>query len=166
MDLLFIKEFVKKGLSIQRLRRALTEAATLLGDEHFAQRRFWTDGRNVYLEVQGKAQGKADALMHLLSGGQWAIAPIIKQISESIDFHVETGIAERWYPLGRDGQVVVDPIVSFGAPTIIGRGTATANVYDLFLAERKDVGRVSSWMQLPELEVKSAVKFEEMLRAA
>jgi uncharacterized protein (DUF433 family) len=113
-----------------------------------------------------EVQGKADALLHLLSGGQWVIAPIIKQIAERIDFHEETGVAERWYPMGRGGQIVVDPTVSFGAPTIVGRGTATANVYDLFLAERKDASRVSSWMELPELEVKSAVRFEEMLRAA
>jgi hypothetical protein len=123
VDLLFIKGFVEHGISIQKLRRALAEAQQLLGDEHWARKRFWTDGRDVYLELRDKG----DALMQLLSGGQWAIAPVITQLADCIDFHVHTEIAERWYPFGRDGHVVVDPVVAFGSPSILGRGIETAN---------------------------------------
>lgn len=162
VDLLFIKGFVAHGISIQKLRRALSEAQDLLGDEHWASKRFWTDGRNVYVELQDRG----DALLHLLSGGQWAIAPIIMQIADCLDFHVQTGFAERWYPLGRDEHVVVDPVVAFGAPTIVGRGIETTNVYDLYRAEREKVRKVCSWMDLEQEEVESAVRFEGMLRAA
>lgn len=162
IDLLFVKSFVEHGVSIQKLRRALAEAETLLGDRHFAQRRFWTDGRKIYLEVHEKS----DALIQLLANGQWVIAPIIKQIAQHIDFQKETGLAERWYPMGRKEHVVVDPRVAFGAPSIVGRGVETANVYDLYQAERKQVDAVCSWMDLPPQHAQAAIKFEEMLRAA
>ena len=90
IDLLFVKRFVEYGLSIQRLRQALAEADRILDGHHFAQRRFWTEGRNIYLEIHGS---DAEALLELLSGGQWAIAPIIKQGARQIDFDELTGLA-------------------------------------------------------------------------
>ena len=39
-------------------------------------------------------------------------------------FDYEDGCALRWYPRGRDGLVVVDPRIAFGAPTIAGTGVA------------------------------------------
>ena len=73
VDLLFVKEFLNEGISLQQLRRALSEAADLLGVTHFARQVFFTEGRRIHLEV-GQKGGKA--LLQLLSGGQWVIAPV------------------------------------------------------------------------------------------
>jgi uncharacterized protein (DUF433 family) len=162
IDLLFVKKFLEHGVSLQRVRKALKEAEELIGGHHFAQRVFFTDGRNIYLKVKNDA----DALLELLSGGQWVIAPIIKQLATQIDFDQPTGIARRWYPLGQKGLIVLDPRISFGKPTLYGRGIATANVYDLFLGEKESIGRVSSWLNLKNKEVEAAVKFERLLAAA
>jgi len=162
VDLLFVKRFLDHGISLQRLRKALREAEEILGGHHFAQRSFFTDGRNIYLEVRDEA----DALLELLSGGQWVIAPVIKQLAHQIDFDEPTGLAERWYPLGPDGLIVLDPTISFGKPTLVGRGIATANVYDFFLGEGENVRRVCSWTNLTEKEVEAAVSFECDLAAA
>ena len=78
IDLLFVKKFVEYGLSIQRLRQALAEADRIFDGHHFAQRRFWTEGSDIYLEISPR-RSEAEALLQLLSGGQWAIAPVIKQ---------------------------------------------------------------------------------------
>lgn len=48
IDLLFVRQFVEHGISVQKLRKALHEASALIGDHHFARRKFWTDGRNIY----------------------------------------------------------------------------------------------------------------------
>jgi uncharacterized protein (DUF433 family) len=162
IDLLFVKRFLDEGISLQKLRKALTEAEAILGGHHFAQRRFFTDGKAVYLQVKDEA----DALLELLSKGQWVIAPVIKRVAKEIDFHEASGFAERWFPLGRRVPVVVDPAIAFGAPTIKGRGLKTANVFDMYLAEQKDVGAVCSWMDLSRREVETAVEFECQLLAA
>jgi uncharacterized protein (DUF433 family) len=163
IDLLFVKKFVEHGISVQRLRKALEEAVDLTGEHHFAQRRFWTDGRKIFLQIKDKP---AEALLELLSGGQWVIAPIIKHVAHQIEFDANTGVSTRWFPLGKDKSVVVDPSVAFGAPTIAGRGVQTANVFDLYEGEGRNIGRVSAWLDLPPNVVQHAVEFEQALAAA
>lgn len=161
VDLLFVKRFLDHGLSLQKVRAALDEAAELLGAGHFARRSFFTDGHNVYVEVREKG----DAILQLLSGGQWVIASIIQQLAEQIEFDTPTGLARRWYPMGREGLIVLDPMLSFGRPTIAGRGVATANVYDFYVGERRNVRVVRDWLDLADEEVEAAVEFEERLAA-
>lgn len=162
VDLLFVKKFLDAGVSLQKLRRAMEEADKLIGGHHFAQRSFFTDGRNIYMEMKGRG----DALLELLTGGQWVIAPVIKHLASEITFHETTGFAERWFPLGSGSHVVVDPRISFGAPTLVNRGIETANVFDLYLAEDERVGSVASWLGIQEDEVQDAVAFESRLNAA
>lgn len=162
IDLLFVRKFLEAGVSLQKLRRAMEEADSLIGGHHFAQRSFFTDGRNINMEVRGRA----DALLELLTGGQWVIAPVIRHLATEIRFHETTGFAERWFPLGPNGSVVVDPRISFGAPTILDRGIETANVYDLYIAENERVDAVVSWLGLNAKEVQDAVAFESRLQAA
>ena len=162
IDLLFVKKFLEQGLTLQKIRKALLEAEELLGGHHFAQRDFFTDGSNIYLQVKKDA----DALMELLSGGQWVISSIIKELSHQIDFHETTGFAQRWFPLGPKGLVVLDPAVSFGQPAITGKGISTLNIYDFFIGEQENLEKVCSWMNLFPEEVKAAVFFEQSLIAA
>lgn len=161
IDLLFVKSFLNKGFSLQRIRKALDDAREFLGEQHFARNIFFSSGRDIFLRLPNSD----NSIIKLMSGGQWAIVQIIEQLAEKIDFSDATGIATRWYPLGKNGLIVVDPYVSFGRPTIIGRGVATENVYDLYLGENKKIEPVSSWLRIPIIEVQAAVKFEFSLAA-
>ena len=161
VDLLFVKRFLDYGLSLQKIRRVLDEARDVLGTSHFARQTFFTDGRSVYL----KFRDRGGAILELISGGQWVIAPIIQQLARQIDFESSGGFARRWYPLGRDRPVILDPFVSFGAPSIVGRGVKTANVYDLFVAESEEVAAVRTWWDLSDAEIEAAVEFERGLAA-
>lgn len=163
IDLLFVKRFLDYGFSLQRIRLALIEVESIIGSIHFAQKSFFTDGKEIYLQV--KDQG-AESLLQLLSGGQWVIVDIIKEIATQIDFHEETGIAEKWYPRGREGRIVLDPQICFGAPTIVQKGARTANAYDLFIAEDQNIDPVTSWLGLSTIDVQAAVDFENSLIAA
>jgi uncharacterized protein (DUF433 family) len=164
IDLLFVKGFLDHGLSLQKTRLALDEAESILGGHHFAQRDFFTDGHKIYLQV--KQSNSADALLELLSGGQWVIAPIIKDLAKHIKFSRPSGFAERWYPLGVDKHVVVDPSICFGQPSVSGKQTATSNIYDFYLAENSDINRVCSWLELSREEANDAIDFEQYLLAA
>jgi uncharacterized protein (DUF433 family)/DNA-binding transcriptional MerR regulator len=160
IELLSVKSFLDHGLSLQRVRRACDEAASVLGVDHpFARRRFFTSGREIYLELQNRSQ--ASNLLQLLSGGQWVIEPIINEFAEQIDFDMDSDLAAKWWPLGKDKLVVLDPLVSFGAPSIVGRGVKTANVFDLYRAERQKAEVVARWMNLTLAEVEAAVRFEK-----
>jgi len=162
IDLLFVKRFLERGFSLQKIRQALAEAERIVGGHHFAQRCYFTDGNNIYLQVK---DGAAENLLQLLSGGQWVIADVIKHFASQVDFDDKTGFAEKWFPDGKRGRVVLDPRISFGAPTIVHRGVRTASVYDLYQAESQSVTRVASWMSLESPDVEAAVAFEEALAA-
>lgn len=161
IDLLFVKQFLDCGLSLQKLRRALDEATEILNTSHFARRTFFTDSRRVYLQV--KEDG--GAILELLSGGQWVIAPVIRQIAKRIEFDKPSGLARRWYPMEGSRLIVLDPLVSFGRPAIASRGIATSNVYDLFVGESGSLERVCSWLSIGTDEAEAAVRFEQSLVA-
>jgi len=165
IDLLFVKQFLDQGISLQKVRLALDEVTVLLGAEHFARQTFFTDGRSIYLQLVDIGPDKGQGIMQLMTGGQWTIAPIIQALATRIDFHEATGYARRWFPLGREGHVVVDPFITFGRPSLFGRGVATENVYDFFLGEQADPGQVSQAFGLPPHEVMAAISFEQKLAA-
>lgn len=162
VDLLFVKRFLDHGVSLQKLRLALQEAQEILGERHFARKTFFTAGQSVYLRVRDEG----DAILELLSGGQWVIPEVILSLAHQVEFDRVTGFAERWYPLGPEAQVLVDPRIAFGQPSLIGHGIQTANIYDLFLGEGRNARRVARWMHLDVPEVVAAVTFEEQLAAA
>ena len=162
IDLLFVKQFLKHGISLQKIRKALNEAENLLCGHHFAQRNFFTDGNKIYMKIKDKA----DALLELLSGGHWVIADFIIDLSYQIDFDEPTGFAKRWFPFGTDGLIVLDPAISFGNPTIIGKNISTENVYDFYLGEDKNTNEVCNWLNLNPDEVNAAINFETRLKAA
>ena len=161
IDLLFIKGFLDRGISLQRLRKALEEARRILNIRHFAQEKFFTSGKDIYLMIKN-SEGN-DALLDLLPRGQWVITRIILKFAKQVEFSKDTGYAQRWYPRK---QVVVDPRIAFGQPSLVRMGIPTSTIYELFLSEGKDYRRVSFWMDIPENEVKAAVEFEEDIRSA
>ena len=162
IDLLFVKQFLSKGLSLQKIRKALTEVQSLIGGHHFAQRSFFTDGKNIYMQIKNDSE----SLLELLSGGHWVISRFIKELAQQIEFDEPSGFATKWFPLGKAGLVVIDPKISFGRPTIIGRNISTDNVFDCYLGENENISKVCEWLDLNQEQVNAAIKFETSLKAA
>lgn len=159
IDLLFVKRFLDRGISLQKIRKALKEAEEVLGASHFAHQVFFTDDRNIFLKIKERG----GAIIELLSCGQWAIRPFIEELGHLIEFDDITKSVCRWYPPEGDRLVVLDPWVSFGRPIIVQKGITTESIYDLYLAEGRNEFTVANWMDLESQELKAAVKFEEYL---
>ncbi len=160
VDLLFVKEFLKRGFTLQYLRKALGEARCYLGTPHFARSEFYTSGAGIVLELPAHP-----AFVALMRGGQTTIPEITKKLSNKLDFETITqfGLARRFYPKGKNRPIVIDPQVSFGRPTLVGYGVATSNIYDLYLGEKKKIKPVSDWFNIPVPLVRAAVQFEHSL---
>jgi uncharacterized protein (DUF433 family) len=161
IDLLFVKRFIEHGYTLQFLRQALEEARRLLGTPHFARNKFFTHGKQITLELSPKSK----YMIALMTGGQSAMSEIVEQLDDKIDFEDITGfgLANRWYPRGKEGLIVVDPQIAFGRPTIIGRGVAAENIYDLYLGEKRKIEPVSNWFKIPRHEIKAAIRFQSSL---
>lgn len=161
IDLIFIREFMRRGFGLSTLRKALDEAREYLGTPHLARNVFFTSGnQQIVLKLP-----QGGSMIALMTGGQAAMPQVIELLSDKLEFDddSEFGFAQRFYPNGRDGLIVIDPKVSFGRPTLVGRGVATNNIYDLFLGEKEEVEPVSNWFNIPAPEIQAAVQFEHSL---
>jgi uncharacterized protein (DUF433 family) len=164
IDLLFVKKFIEHGFTLQFLRNALEEARVRLGSPHFARSKFFTSGKQIILELKPESKH----MIALMTGGQGAIPQIVEQLDNKIDFEDVTGLgfATRWYPKGKQGLIMLDPQIAFGRPTIIDRGVATENIYDLYLGENRKIDLVSHWYKIPAPEIRAAVNFQSGLTGA
>jgi uncharacterized protein (DUF433 family) len=164
IELLFAKKFVDQGFSLQRVRAALEEARSLLElDYPFASQKFFTDGSEIYLQVREEAP---EHLLQLFSGGQWVIPDVIHTFAQQLTFDDVTGRPLDWWPLGKERSVVLNPLVSFGAPSVASHHVKTVNVHDLYVAEGRNPAIVAGWFEIPLHDVRAAVEFEELLLAA
>ena len=166
IDLLFVKRFLDRGYSLQKVRKILDEARIHLNTPHFASARFYIFGTETILDDNRMIED-SKSFLALFKAGQGAFAQLVEPIGEKVDFEdvTEFGLATRWYPRGKNGYIVVDPKVSFGQPTIIGTRITTDNVYDLYVGEEKKVENVSRWFHLPPTQINSAVAFEQSINA-
>ena len=162
VELRAAKLFLDHGLSAQRVRRAFNEARSICQEPFpFASRRVFLMGPRIFLELVDD-QG----LLELLTNGQWVIRPLIEDYVEQLEFDNETGLAEAWWPLGRKEPVVITPVRAFGAPVIEPGNLKTSVVYDLYLAEGKQIEPVRQWFGLDPGAVRAAVRYEEGLDLA
>jgi uncharacterized protein (DUF433 family) len=162
VDLVIVREFLKRGFKLPTLRKALDEAREYLGTPHLGRNVFFTSGDQITLQLP-----EDGLLIALLTAGQVAMPEIVIPLSDKLEFEdvTEYGFASRWYPKGMDGLIVIDPQVSFGRPTLIGRGVATSNIYDLFLGENEKIEPVANWFNIPAPHIQAAVQFEQALWA-
>ncbi|MCA1906640.1 MAG: hypothetical protein LDL11_08650 [Desulfarculus sp.] len=158
IDLLYIKAFLNNSLSIKFLHGALSEARELLNTNHFAHKRFYIDGKRLYLEI--KDDDKHPLLVQLLSKGQQGFGKIIPQIAQQIVFDEISGYALKWYPSINDRSIVINPSQSFGLPSIEKRGITTKSVYTLYRAEKNNINIVCSWFEITKAEAESAIRYQ------
>jgi len=164
IELLFVKAFSGRGVSLQYIRRAAIEASQIFQTNHpFAFRRLYTDGKYIFVQLQ-EINGR-ESLLELVRGGQYVFHKIIREYLDQVEFDTTTEIAIRWWPLGRKHPIVVDPKISFGAPIIDPVGVPTAAVAETYLAEGS-IEAVASWYELSVKQVREAVHFEQTRMAA
>ncbi len=158
IELMFVKEFRKRGLNLIEIRRAYREAAQILSTTHpFAYRKFSTDRKKIFMkisEITGNTQ-----LIQLVER-QYVIKEFIEKFLDDVVFDDQTEFAMRWWPMGKQMPVVIDPKVAFGAPRINRTRIDTETLYDSYIAERSFTS-VANLFGIKVFEVKAAIAFEQ-----
>jgi uncharacterized protein (DUF433 family) len=160
---LFIRAFHNHGVSMQKIRRAAVNAARDLGtDRPFAMRRFRTDGSTILMWLETPLPDEGPHLVDATTN-QAVISQVIGPLLHKVEYNLDD-TARRWWPMGTTGHVVVDPEVSFGRPTIAGRGVQTRVLAGPVRAGDPP-GMVAEWFGVTEAEVLAACEFERMIHA-
>ena len=150
---------LETDISLQALRKALLiiRDRKLIDHDHpLATSRFKTDGRGSSLRSATRPESRSSTTYFEASMRSTALS---RRAFKDVDRNFEI---TRWWPLGRDRTVVVDPQRSFGAPIASQSGIPTATL--ALAAEREgSVRAVTRWYRVTEREVRDAIAFEQRL---
>jgi uncharacterized protein (DUF433 family) len=162
IEIMFVAAFRREGVSVRSIRRILNDAVQLIADPYpLSSPEFRTDGRKVIAAALDPAERR---LIFELESGQMVLDPFFDRLAARIEY-TQMMQAARWWPMGTERQVVIDPSRRFGEPIVAGEGVPTTVLYQAFKAE-KTVEAVSYWYGVPELAVKDAVEYEGRLAEA
>jgi len=161
-ELLFINTFIECGISIQKIRKAAITAASLLNTSHpFAIRKMFTDGKSIFAKI---AQKEKDMSLLDLIKKQYQFEEIIEPLLyKRIDFD-KNDYAEKWWPLGKQENIVLDPSRNMGQPILNKYNVRTELIYDLYKSKHS-INEISEWYELDKDSIKKAIDFEKGMAA-
>ena len=164
IELLVVRVFLDRGVSMRTIRLAARRASELLDVPHpFATQVFKTGGKRIFLDMEGDNTSKKQLLE--ISRMQYAFPEILDNYLEKVEFDLNTSFANRWWPLGKDKPIVLDPDVVFGLPTIAGTRIPVTVVCDALRAGETRKG-ICFWYDLSREQVKYAIEFGRKKGAA
>jgi uncharacterized protein (DUF433 family) len=162
IEIRFLEAFHQKGVSTKALRIASQRAKELLGRHHpFSTQIFKSDGRTILAEITKETGDKT--LLDILNDQYVFQTVIASYLYAGLDFN-ELKEPARWWPLGKDRSVVIDPRRGFGAPIIARTGIPTKILSSAVNADQS-VEFVAKWYGVEVQEVTDAVQFETKLAA-
>ena len=123
VEVAFVAFFRGMGISMQRIRNARDYVAQNFNASYpFAEYVFKTEGFHVLMDYAQYDPGfKTDQIIVADAHGQEAWTTLMGDRFAEFDYEYE--LAMRWHPASRGSLVVIDPRISFGAPTVKGLPT-------------------------------------------
>lgn len=124
IEVAVVASFRKSGVRLKKIQAAREYLSKQLEAEFpFASYRFKTDGKELWMDyAQFEANAGDKTLLAASNGGQLAWGDIIGRLQE-FDYENDGGLAIRWHVAGRDENVIIDPKLQFGAPSVEGVAT-------------------------------------------
>ena len=146
------------GFSLHAIRRIVVNCQELLDTRRpLVSETFKTDGREIFVEHE-------EALLEVgKRKGMRAWHEVLEPFLETLDYRHE--LATRWWPLGRENLIVVDPEFGFGFPVVASSGVRTEIVLEQFRAGELP-GRIAESFGMARLDVDRALQFEARRLAA
>lgn len=148
--------------SLQETRTYM--AKTFRSEYPFAEYRFKTDGYHLLLDLQQVVPGlPTDDLIVTDRSGQLGWNALMADKLLEFDYDMTYELALRWFVAGRGSKVVIDPRVSYGAPTV--RGIPTFALKGRWLAG-ETIGDIREDFAADEDDIVDALVFEGVERGS
>lgn len=170
LTLRLVKAFTGAGLGLPTIKRVAERAAAEFGmNMPFVSKRFRTDGRKVFVELQNEPAANDEPgitrrereLIEVLTG-QHQFADVVEPtLFANVDWLDD--LASRWWPLGKSCAVNLDPQIVFGTPHVAATRIPTRVIADAVKAEgggKEATDAVAGWYGLTPQQVQDAIRFE------
>lgn len=166
MELRVVRVLVDRyRLPLQTVRKAAQVAQRTFETRYpFASRAVYIEGQQIFAALSTDPDDAHVIELRLGRTAQIQWALIFEPLMREVEFHPQTSLAERWWPLGRDREVVLDPAVMFGAPVIAGSRVRTNLA--AAMAAVSSAAATAAAFGIPESGVRAAVELERRLKAA
>lgn len=159
IELFTIAQLRQRGIPMSTVRHAREELMDRYKTPHpFALEGLMTSGRKLIKSLND------DILLELGTRGQTAFSKVLEPFCASLDFDHSSALASRYFPLGRDKPVVVDPRHAFGRPVIVGTNITTETIMSLLRGGEVVENIADSYRIAPEA-VLAAKAFEQQKAA-
>ena len=133
----------RKALHVkyQTVLRAYENAKAIVDSQYpFAHARLEPLGPRIVYMVKNRPIG--ESLQSVDNPAQWSfpmeLPPLpteVRQVISEIEYLQD--LAAKWFPVGRDVPIVIDPRISTGIPTILGTGVTIGAIHERFKAGHK-----------------------------
>jgi uncharacterized protein (DUF433 family) len=166
MEMRFIAFFEGAGLRLPDIRAIMNDVRDVMEHPHpFAtQQIFRTDGEKIVAEITLKRSRK---IIYDLKSKNYEMCTVVLDSLKDDVLYDAAGMARAWYPRKQTApNVILNPRISFGRPTLRHSRVPTSTIADAVRAEAGDTRAVAKWYEIPESEVREAVRFETALRQA
>jgi uncharacterized protein (DUF433 family) len=155
-------------LKLEVVRDAHANLRTEKGIEYpFAHVELESLGDHVVRWLQGEARAQA-----IDAPAQFSLPGLIEQRTHEMverrlsELDFERKLAARWYPVGKEIPIVVDPLYSAGLPTVVGRGVTVGAIYRRWKADPKDnIDFIADDLQLDTQLVERVLKYADKIAA-
>ena len=87
----------------------------------------------------------------------YTIPNLVIELTDQLEFELE--LASRWYPVGKNVPIVVDPYISSGVPVIEGRGITVENIERRFYVGKQKWEFIASDLELPVTVIEEVLRF-------
>lgn len=160
IELFTIAQLRKRSIPMSTVRQARGELMERFQTPHpFALKGLMTSGRTLIKSLND------DILLELGTRGQTAFSKVLEPFCAGLDFDQASSLASRYFPLGREHPVVVDPRRAFGRPVIEGTNLTTEAVMSL-LRGGESAENIAESFRISTEAVLAAKAFEQQKAAA
>ena len=160
IELYLVNLFRTAGVSMSTIREAQERLRKRYGVSHpFAARRVQTDGTRLFEEMAADDGGRRH---EEILKAQFVISEAAEPFFRKLDY--DEDFVRRYWPLGRDRPVCIDPSRSFGKPVEALSGVPTYVLYGMRLSG-ESVEAIADWYEVEPEGVRAAIEYETQLAA-
>lgn len=153
VEIYVFEQFRKLNVSTNKIIKLHEHLAKFYNTPYpFAKTDFLVSGKEVYFNQEEEWVSGNETL-------QIGLKEIVESLGKKVQYDDKSKIATKYYPLGKEKSIVVDPNHRFGHPIIRNTNLLVENVYDLYLAEEKNLEFVVGLYEITEQQMEDVIEY-------
>ncbi len=159
VEIIAVHSFKQIGVSFNKIKLAHTQLIKILSTQYpFASSKLMSDGGEIFWDYNENTLIKLDQSL------QFSFKKIIEPFCKKLEFNDKTTLAQRYWPLGKERAIVVDPHHCFGQPSVAGTNINVDSISQLLQAG-ETIESISTMYNIRETEIKDVISFQHKIAA-